>query len=203
MSLSNYSDLQSSVASWLHRSDLTSVIPDLVTLAEARIARDLRLSNQLATATLTCVSGTNTVAVPNGFLEFENLTLNTDPTRALAFVSYEYLTTKYDEGYVGIPVHYTIAGTSLVLGPTPDAAYTITASYYKRLDPLASVSTNWLLTNHPGVYLFGTLAEAAPFMQNDERTGLWESKYAQEVARLQDADQRAQYSGSALRVKAL
>lgn len=203
MSLSNYSDLQSSVASWLHRSDLTSVIPDLVTLAEARIARDLRLSNQLATATLTCVSGTNTVAVPTGFLEFENLTLNTDPTRALAFVPYEYLGTKYDEGYLGIPVHYTIAGTNVVLGPTPDAAYTITASYYKRIDPLASVSTNWLLTNHPGVYLFGTLAEAAPFMQNDERTGLWESKYAQEVARLQDADQRAQYSGSALRVKAL
>lgn len=203
MSLSTYSDLQTAVASWLHRSDMTGVIPDLIALAESRIARDLRLSNQVTSATLTCVAGTNTVAVPTGFLEFENLTLNTDPTRSLAFVPYEYLGTKYDEGYDGIPVHYSIAGTNVVLGPTPDSAYTITASYYKRIDPLASVNTNWLLSNHPGVYLFGALAEAAPFLVDDQRAGLWESKYGQEVARLQDADQRAQYSGSALRVKAL
>ena len=203
MALANYTDLQASIASWLHRSDLTSVIPDLVALAEARIARDLRLANQLQTATLNCVAGTNTVAVPSGFLEFENLTLNTDPTRSLAFVSYEYLSAKYDHGTEGIPVHYSIVGTNLVLGPTPDSAYTITADYYKRLDPLATTPTNWLLTNHPGVYLFGALAEAAPFVEDDQRVALWEGKYRTEVSMLADADQRAQYSGSALRVKAL
>jgi len=41
MSLANYTDLLASVATWLNRTDLTSVIPDFVTLAEERIARDL------------------------------------------------------------------------------------------------------------------------------------------------------------------
>ena len=203
MALANYTDLQASVASWLHRSDLTSIIPDLIALAEARIARDLRLANQITDATLTCVAGTNTVAVPTGFLEFASLTLQTDPTRNLAFVPFEYLGTRYDEGTEGMPAHYCVAGTNIILGPTPDSTYSITATYYKRLDPLATTATNWLLTNHPGVYLFATLAESAPFAMEDERAGLWESKYAAEVARLQDSDDRSQYSGSALRVKAL
>ena len=38
MALSTYTDLQASVANWLHRSDLTAVIPDLVGLAEGRLA---------------------------------------------------------------------------------------------------------------------------------------------------------------------
>ena len=42
MALTNYSELKSSIADFLNRDDLTSVIPTFISLAEAQFARDLR-----------------------------------------------------------------------------------------------------------------------------------------------------------------
>ena len=59
-----YTGLQASIAGWLHRTDLAAVIPDLVALAEARIARDLRLRRQVSSAVLTTVPGTQGISLP-------------------------------------------------------------------------------------------------------------------------------------------
>jgi len=37
MALTTYTELKSSLADWLNRSDLTSVIPDFISLAEAQM----------------------------------------------------------------------------------------------------------------------------------------------------------------------
>ena len=79
MALATYTDLQASVANWLHRTDLTDVIPDLIVLAEARIARDLRLRSQVVSTTLSTVANQRTVTFPTDWLEFENVTLVGDP----------------------------------------------------------------------------------------------------------------------------
>jgi len=42
MSFSNYSALQTTIASYLGRTDLTAMIPTFITLAEARLQRELR-----------------------------------------------------------------------------------------------------------------------------------------------------------------
>ena len=42
MALTNYAELKSSIADFLNRDDLTSVIPTFISLAEAQFARDLR-----------------------------------------------------------------------------------------------------------------------------------------------------------------
>ena len=42
MAITNYTQLQSSIASWLLRDDLTAVIPDFITLAEAQFNREIR-----------------------------------------------------------------------------------------------------------------------------------------------------------------
>lgn len=41
MALSTYAELKASVASWMERADMTAVITDCVTLAEARLNREL------------------------------------------------------------------------------------------------------------------------------------------------------------------
>ena len=33
--------------------------------------------------------------------------------------------------------------------------------------------TNWLLTKHPDVYLYGALLESAPYTKEDERINVW------------------------------
>jgi hypothetical protein len=205
MAIATYSDLQTSVANWLKRSDLTSIIPDFITLAEARIARDLRLRRQVTNTALSTVAGTQTVTLPSDFLEMENITLtNTTPPAALSVVTPEIMDRKFPNGYVtGQPVVYTIVGDAIQLGPTPDAVYTVSLDYYQRFAALSTTPTNWLLTNHPGVYLFGALAEGAPYLMEDERTPLWDTKYRAEVAALQQADDAALRSGSAMRVRTL
>jgi hypothetical protein len=205
MAIATYSDLQTSVANWLKRSDLTSIIPDFITLAEARIARDLRLRRQVTNTALSTVAGTQTVTLPSDFLEMENITLtNTTPPAALSVVTPEIMDRKFPSGYAnGQPVVYTIVGDAIQLGPTPDAVYTVSLDYYQRFAALSTTPINWLLTNHPGVYLFGALAEGAPYLMEDERTPLWDTKYRAEVAALQQADDAALRSGSAMRVRTL
>jgi hypothetical protein len=57
MPFTNYSDLKTSVANYLGRSDLTSVIPDFIGFAELRLSRDLRSRQMLKSATASTVSG--------------------------------------------------------------------------------------------------------------------------------------------------
>ncbi len=47
MAISTYSDLKTTVANYLARSDLTSQIPDFITFAENRLRRDLRIRQML------------------------------------------------------------------------------------------------------------------------------------------------------------
>lgn len=200
MGLATFTELKASIASWIKRDDLTDTIPDLITLAEARHARDLRLQPMLTTGTLATVASVSTVALPTGWVEFKSLTLaaqslTLDPISTASFAE------RYASDAPGMPRNYLVQGANLVLGPKPDAVYSLTATYYARAAALSDVApTNWLLTAHPGLYLWGALAEAEPFVMNDARATLWEGKYLAELAQARDADRNAR--GGSLRVRA-
>lgn len=202
MALATYTDLLASVANWINRSDLTANIPDFVTLAEARIARDVRVRAMINYLTTATVGGTEYIAVPTGFLEYENLTLGTTPQRVLTYETPEQMDVRFPlGGGQSRPMVYTIIGDRLYLGPCPDQAYDIVQTYYKKFDALSTTPTNWLLTNHPGVYLWAALCEAAPFMADDSRLPVWEGKYSADVRALQTADDKSLRSGTVMRVR--
>ena len=203
MALTTYSGLKTSIAAWLKRSDLTAIIPDFVSLAEARIARDLRLRKQITSASLPTTAGSNTLTLPSNFLEAENVSLGTSPQTQLTYVNIEHLDSQYPYGQNnGAPVVYTFEGDNILLGPTPDAVYTVSLMYYARLTALANdTDTNWLLTNHPSIYLYAALAEAQPYIMADDRVALWEQKYQKDMNDLQASDDGGMFSGTALRVR--
>lgn len=204
MSLNTYAGIKTSIAAWLKRSDLTTIIPDLVVLAEARIARDLRLRRQIVSANLTLTASVQGVDLPLDWLEFENVTLNGDPPRQLTYVNIEHLDSKYPSTWTGMPAVYTLEGDKILFGPTPDKAYTAGVFYYGKFAALsADTDTNWLLTNHPSIYLFAALAEAEPYLVNDNRAVMWEAKYSKDMNELQTADDAAMFSGTALRVRTI
>jgi hypothetical protein len=73
--------------------------------------------------------------------------------------------------------------------------------FYKKFDNLsASTTTNWLITNAPDIYLYGSMLEAEPFIMNDERVQLWATALQRGVTDLQEQDNKDRHSGSALRV---
>jgi len=204
MTIATYAQLQAAVANWLHRTDLTAAIPDFIALAEARIARDLRTQRMVTTEVLAATAGVRSVALPTGWLEFSTVSVISDPDRVLSVVStYDLDARAPESSRNAMPAVYAIEGDQMLLGPVPDADYSLRARYYKRLAALSNdADTNWLLTDFPGVYLFGALAESAPFLQ-DDRVQLWEAKYVAEVSAVKSLDQAVQFSGSPLRVRAI
>ena len=204
MALANYSDLLASVASWMNRTDLAAVIPDFVTISESKIAKELRLRQQITTASIVASVSTRSAALPTDWLELENISVSGTPDTPLQYVTIEHMDAKYPEaGWSSRPFVYTIEGDNVILGPTPDSAYTIDILYYARFPTLATASTNWLMTNHPNVYLYACLREGAFFTKDAAGAVQWDGLFKQEIKALQDEDDRATHSGSALRVKAV
>lgn len=202
MALTNYTDLLASVASWMNRTDLTSVIPDFVTIAESRMARDLRLRKQITSSTLTTSTSTRAVTLPSGWLEFSNLTIDGTPDTILQAVTSEHLNANYPEaGYSAKPIVFAVEGDSVLFGPLPDSAYTVNIDYFARFPGLAANATNWLMTNHPKVYLSACLAEGCSFTFDKQGAAEWNAIYKGEIAELQKDDDAATHSGSVLRVK--
>lgn len=191
MSISTYSDLKSSIASWLNRDDLTAVIPDFISLAEADMNSRLRLRAMLTRTTATLDEAYETL--PTDYLQMYRVVVNDDqiqfaPTDLLA---------RYALDYAGeAPMFYAITGSQLQLVPTPTATATasIEMTYYARPTALSDTNTsNAILAASPGIYLYGSLVQAAPYLGDDARVQTWGQLYAQACDVLQAADDAAEF----------
>jgi len=199
MALTTYTELKASIADWLNRTDLTTTIPDFISLAEAQIERQLRTRQMLTRTTLTIDAEFE--AIPADFLEIRALKLtSTNPDIPLSFMTMDSL----DEQSLtytgsGRPKFFTVVGTDFRFVPTPDTSYTSEIVYFAKLSKLStSVSTNFLLTSSPDVYLYGSLLQAAPYLLDDARIPVWSSLYDRALINLEVADDRGSTSGGKL-----
>jgi len=205
MALSTYTELKASLADWLNRSDLTSVIPDFISLAEAQIERQLRTRQMIVRATASFAADAEYGTVPDDFLEAKTIKLDTNPVTSLDFETIDSMDQLASTTYLssGRPKKFTVVGNQFRLLPIPDGAYTAELVYYAKLTKLsASVATNWLLTQAPDVYLYGSLLQAAPYLQDDARITVWSSLYTAGLDQLQIADDRGSTSGGVLTARA-
>ena len=201
MAISNYSELNTAVANWLDRDDLTDRIPEFIALAEARFNRLLRIRAMETKQTASTVADQRNLALPTNFIQMRNLQINTSPITSLEYVTPEMYDRLYGGSDTGTPKAYTILADEIQLGPIPASVQTIEMLFYKKFDALtSSAPTNWMITNAPDVYLYGCLLEAEPFIMNDPRVQLWATAFQQAIADIQDQDNRDRHSGSALRV---
>lgn len=178
MALTNYGELKTALGNWLHRSDLASMIPDFVSLAESRIQSDLGDLIALEySGTLTTVAGTRTYAVPSGFVRLLSAV-------DLEIVLSEEIAQAYaDNQAQSEPDYIAFDGTQFVVHPVPDAAYSFPYTAQVRFAALSGDSdTNTILTRWPGLYLYGALTEAAPYLEDDARVPLWSAKYGEVLA---------------------
>jgi len=206
MALNTYSGLKDAIADWLDRSDLTSRIPDFITLAEARINRELRIRPMEVRSTMSTTSGQRYFNLPGGYVQMRNIQINNNPIRPLEYITPEMLDRLYGSSSTGCPRAYTLIGDEIQLAPIPDAVYEVEMAFYEKFTPLGdgtsgTVTSNWLTTNAPDLLLYGALLEAEPFIKNDERIQLWLSAYSGAVSKLQLTDDKDRHSGSQMRVR--
>ena len=204
MALSTYSELKTSIANWLNRSDLTSEIADdFIKLVEADYNSKFRIRKMLATdSSFTIDSETETL--PTGFLQVRDFYIVSGSTK----YSLTYMTpTQMDQTKAGStsgrPLRYTILGDNFRFAPSPDTSYTATINYYKAIDALSDSNTsNYILANHPGIYLYGSLYHAANFLGGIEPAKLqnWFQLYTPGMERVERNDREDQWSGSPLKI---
>ena len=194
MALANYTDLKASVADFLNRSDLTSVIPDFITMAEAELNRTLRV-REMSVRTQAPIDS-QYVKLPDDFLGMRNIDLLTDPVTPMTYKNLQNLDIHRASDATGKPIYYSIMQNNIEFAPAPDGDYTIEIVYYQKVPSLSANSTNWLLTDHPDAYLYGSLMHSAPYLQADERIGVWAGKYQQVIQQITTSDEKAKFSGS-------
>jgi len=196
MALSTYADLETSIANYLARDDLATYIPDFITIFEAAACRRLRVRREETTTTLTPSSGVATL--PTDYLGHRRVTWLGSPIRELTYVVPTILTQDYPTQPVGTPSEFTIEGGNLKVMPSSDSS--IELLYYQKTAAISG-TLNWLWTNHPDAYLFGSLCEANAFNKGQafEAASLWEQRRDKVFNEIQTQDFNER-SGMSMRV---
>lgn len=207
MSVSTYAELQTKIAEYLARGDLTTYIPDFIAGAETRIAygvegqfrsEPLRIRAMETSADITVTSGSG--PLPTGFIQARRLYWDASPKRVLEQTTPEDFYRKWGGSTQGTPNTYILEGDNIVVAP--QSSGTIKALFYKKFDPIATASpVTWLLTNAPNAYVYGALLEASSFIRNDQRIPMWHTMFQGIIDGLNSSDMRDRWSGSALAVR--
>lgn len=193
MAITTYSELQSAIANWLNRDDLTSVIPDFISLAEAQIARDLRHWRQ--EKRVETAFDERYENLPTDWLETINIQLSTGEQLRPASLS-ELAAKRRASDATGTPALYTITSGQIEMYPTPSSGITADLTYYARVPALSDEApTNWILSEAPDIYLYGSLLQSAPYLVDDNRVAVWAGLYTNGVEKLNGENRSVRAGG--------
>jgi hypothetical protein len=160
MGLSNYTELQTSIAKWLKRPDLNAQIPDYITLSEKTLNKKIRSRHNHVR--MDALLNEEFESLPTNFVGFKDLRFPAYPGRKLFFVEPENFRPRFNPTNETVPRVYTVRGSQMQFWPIP-VDVTIEIELFIEIPSLSDAApTNWLLTNEPSCYLYGALVEAGP-----------------------------------------
>lgn len=199
MAITTYAQLVTAVQNWL---DNTNTLPDarvaeFVALAEADFNARIRVRENLIRGTGAFIAGDNRISIPDRYVGTQLI--------AICHQSYGGPLAQMDEAAAldayygeptGLPRHWVMENTVVRVYPTPDYAYDYVWKYWQKVSALAADSdTNWILTGHPDVYLFGALSFAEGYLVNDARVPFWRAQYEAALNRINTQSVEDSFSG--------
>lgn len=205
--MTTYSDFQDNVRTLVDRS--TAVLPNttidlLVNFAESRIYRELRIRNLFTSTTLSTVSGTDTVSLPEDYEELRSISHTSGgASRTLTLLSPEELIKQYGRTGTGAPKAYSIEGFNLVIGPTPDSVYSLIFKYFQKEGVFSNDFVPSLFVNEKDIFYFATAKEAADFVEDSDRSILYDKKFIDSMNELSNSDLNSKYSGGPLTIQGI
>lgn len=96
-----------------------------------------------------------------------------------------------DPAVTGAPQHYALFGPNysdpkiltFIVGPTPDAGYSVEMHYFFYPESITTASTTWLGDNFDPVLLYGALVEGYTFMKGEpDLVAQYEKKFQESIA---------------------
>ena len=182
MAINSYAELKTSIAAYLQRSDLTAIIPDFITLAESDINSDIA-DLQVAQSHLSVTTTANNPLVSTASMyALRDAWCNGEPLHIGLPSSMTTTSTAK-----GAPEAIAISGASAIrVYPIPDAVYTIDMLHI----PLLSIATelNWVFTQSPSTYLYGSLLHASAYIEDMSKISAWQAGYEAAISRLRSAN---------------
>ena len=201
MSIGNYAELQAAVANFMARSDLTSQIPDFITMAESRMSRELETREQEKRSQATLTAGDEYILLPNDFREVREVKINASPTRVLTYYSPSALDSMYSSNGQGMPEGYSIVGLEMKMRPIPDSAYTSEIVYIGSLPSISPTTTPTLFIRSPDLYLYGALSEGYAYLLDEARAAQYDQKFTRILEEIKVDEQRSHYGTGSLQIK--
>lgn len=189
--LGTFTGLVGVVGAWLDRDDLGDFVPTFVALAEARFRREITRTEREVTIALPG-------PLPTDFDSVREIFLTDHPGAALTAVPLAELRSRYTTP-AARPSVYAIVASQIIVGPPTDNPVTALLTYNRKIPGLSvATQTNWLLADHPDVYLYATLLQAELYGWNDERLPLFKGAVDEAIAEINAAGQRRKYGGGPL-----
>lgn len=191
MAITTYAELQTAIALWLRPGSGSTTglqLTDFISLFESRANRRLRLRVMESNEPVTAVVGSRAIALPTGFIEPIGFWLtDIDPREALTYALPENLSVTTVETR---PQYWAIDGTNIVFECEANTAYSAVFRMLKSFALSTTTTTNWLLANHPDLYLYGSLLEAAPFVRDKEMIAVWRAFTEEAFRDIENKEQR-------------
>lgn len=167
----NYAELVSAVEDYTENAFAVADINTFIEQAEQRIYNAVQLPALRKNVTGTTTNGNKYLTCPSDWLATYSLAV------VDALGNYEYLLNK-DVNFIrqaypspsdtGLPQYYAqFDQNTFILGPTPDAAYTMELHYFYYPQSIVTAGTSWLGDNFDSALLYGTLLEAYTYMKGE------------------------------------
>ena len=194
----NYAELAQALQDYLETTETSFVsnIPTFVRQAEERIYRSVMIPELQKNVTGNMTAGNQYLARPLDFLStFSMAVIDADG-------NYHYLYDK-DVNFIreafpypatsGLPKYYAqyngsqpgITSGAFILGPTPDANYSVELQYYYDPPSIVVTGTSWLGDNAETALLYGSLVEAYSYLKGDaDMLNLYTNRYNEAMLQL-------------------
>lgn len=171
----------------------------MIGMAESRVYRDLRASTMLEPLSQAVTA--NVASLPSDLIELKEAYFSGE--RPLEIVPLDRLRRLVEESVgAGVARYAAQDGDTLMFWPA--ATGTVLGKYYKRPTAMAD-ETVWAnqttVARYPELFLYAALCESAPFIGEDARIPIWETKYAQALDAAQHDERVRVYGGGRLRMR--
>lgn len=166
MAIQTFTDLKTAISNWMARGDLTGDAEDFIALGEAGLNRELPAveidqslsgatgSREIDISSLAMVEPVALFISGAGLFDELELTPQAPGTYPISDTS-------------GLPKFWSIDGDNIVFDRPLDQNYTFRFRFRQKFALSDSAPTNWLLTNHPDLYLAAVLVWGGIFIRGD------------------------------------
>jgi hypothetical protein len=195
--ITDYATLQTEIAAFAYRDDLTAKIPTFIQLCEADMQVRCKLVDLESNVSIVLTSGVG--PLPTGYTGARSVWYDGDQVRELKYITPNQLTA-YD-ALAGLPTYYTIIGTDIHV--IPSATGTVKMTYKARFTALSSTdTTNAILIKYPDAYLHGSLVQLAMYTKDADTMTTSNAAYEAAIKRIKTDDTERRNGGATLQVRA-